>query len=70
VPANRASLASNYIPTQPQPAHEGRDVLRAQSYREIAMAPLQSNPFPERGPEFFSSRRARVKLGWNFHCAS
>jgi 7-cyano-7-deazaguanine synthase len=64
VPGYHASLSSNYI--------LGRNLsllvkaalfCARQRIGEIAMAPLESNPFPDARPEFFRSLSRTVELG-------
>jgi len=64
VPGYRASLASNYIPGR-NLSLLAKAAMFCASNRigEIAMAPLQSNPFPDARPEFFRALEQVVKLG-------
>ncbi len=64
VPNYNASLASNYI--------QGRNLMllakaaifcAQRQIGEIAMAPLESNPFPDARPEFFRAFSRTVELG-------
>lgn len=64
VPDYNASLASNYI--------QGRNLMllakaaifcAQRRIGEIAMAPLESNPFPDARPEFFRAFSRTVELG-------
>ena len=64
VPGYRASLASNYIPGRNLSLLTKAAMFCARNrIGEIAMAPLQSNPFPDARPEFFRAVERAVKLG-------
>ena len=64
VPGYRASLASNYIPGRNLSLLTKAAMFCARNrIGEIAMAPLQSNPFPDARPEFFRAFERAVKLG-------
>jgi 7-cyano-7-deazaguanine synthase len=64
VPGYRASLASNYIPGRNLSLLTKAAMFCARNrIGEIAMAPLQSNPFPDARPEFFRAFARAVKLG-------
>jgi 7-cyano-7-deazaguanine synthase len=64
VPGYRASLASNYIPGRNLSLLTKAAMFCARNrIGEIAMAPLESNPFPDARPEFFRAFERAVKLG-------
>ncbi|HLI81414.1 MAG TPA: 7-cyano-7-deazaguanine synthase [Candidatus Binataceae bacterium] len=64
VPGYRASLASNYIPGRNLSLLTKAAMFCARNrIGEIAMAPLESNPFPDARPEFFRAVERAVKLG-------
>lgn len=64
VPGYRASLASNYIPGRNLSLLTKAAMFCARNrIGEIAMAPLESNPFPDARPEFFRAVEHAVKLG-------
>jgi 7-cyano-7-deazaguanine synthase len=64
VPGYRASLESNYIPGRNLSLLTKAAIFCARSrIGEIAMAPLESNPFPDARPEFFRAFERAVKLG-------
>jgi 7-cyano-7-deazaguanine synthase len=64
VPGYRASLTSNYIPGRNLSLLTKAAMFCARNcIGEIAMAPLQSNPFPDARPEFFRAFERAVKLG-------
>jgi 7-cyano-7-deazaguanine synthase len=64
VPGYRASLASNYIPGRNLSLLTKAAMFCARNrIGAIAMAPLQSNPFPDARPEFFRAVERVVKLG-------
>jgi 7-cyano-7-deazaguanine synthase len=64
VPGYRASLASNYIPGRNLSLLTMAAMFCARNrIGEIAMAPLESNPFPDARPEFFRAVERSVKLG-------
>jgi 7-cyano-7-deazaguanine synthase len=64
VPGYRASLASNYIPGRNLSLLTKAAMFCARNrIGEIAMAPLESNPFPDARPEFFRAVERVVKLG-------
>ncbi len=64
VPGYRASLASNYIPGRNLSLLTKAAMFCARNrIGEIAMAPLESNPFPDARAEFFRAFERAVKLG-------
>jgi len=64
VPGYRASLASNYLPGRNLSLLTKAAMFCARHrIGAIAMAPLQSNPFPDARPEFFRAVEHAVKLG-------
>ena len=64
VPGYRASLTSNYIPGRNLSLLTKAAMFCARNrIGEIALAPLQSNPFPDARPEFFRAFERAVKLG-------
>jgi 7-cyano-7-deazaguanine synthase len=64
VPGYKASLASNYIPGRNLGLLSKTAIFCAQTrIGEIAMAPLESNPFPDARPEFFRAFERAVELG-------
>lgn len=64
VPGYRASLASNYIPGRNLSLLTKAAMFCARNrIGDIAMAPLESNPFPDARPEFFRAVERAVKLG-------
>jgi 7-cyano-7-deazaguanine synthase len=64
VPGYRASLESNYIPGRNLSLLTKAAMFCAKNrIGEIAMAPLESNPFPDARPEFFRAVERAVKLG-------
>jgi 7-cyano-7-deazaguanine synthase len=64
VPGFRASLASNYIPGRNLSLLTKAAMFCAKNrIGQIAMAPLESNPFPDARPEFFRAVERVVKLG-------
>jgi 7-cyano-7-deazaguanine synthase len=64
VPGYRASLASNYIAGRNLSLLTKAAMFCARNrIGQIAMAPLQSNPFPDARPEFFRAFERAVKLG-------
>ena len=64
VPGFRASLASNYIPGRNLSLLTKAAMFCAKHrIGAIAMAPLESNPFPDARPEFFRAVERAVKLG-------
>jgi len=64
VPGYRASLASNYIPGRNLSLLTKAAMFCARNrIGAIAMAPLESNPFPDARPEFFRAVEHAVKLG-------
>jgi 7-cyano-7-deazaguanine synthase len=64
VPGYRASLTSNYLPGRNLSLLAKAAMFCARNrIGEIAMAPLQSNPFPDARPEFFRAFERAVKLG-------
>jgi 7-cyano-7-deazaguanine synthase len=64
VPSYRASLESNYIPGRNLSLLTKAAMFCARNrIGEIAMAPLESNPFPDARPEFFRAFERAVKLG-------
>jgi 7-cyano-7-deazaguanine synthase len=64
VPGYDASLASNYIPGRNLSLLSKTAIFCARALiGEIAMAPLESNPFPDARPEFFRAFAKAVELG-------
>ena len=64
VPGYRASLASNYIPGRNLSLLTKAAMFCARNrIGAIAMAPLESNPFPDARPQFFRAVEHAVKLG-------
>jgi len=64
VPGYRASTSSNYIVGRNLSLLVKASVLCAyERIGEIAMAPLDANPFPDARPEFFRAVERAVKLG-------
>jgi 7-cyano-7-deazaguanine synthase len=64
VPGYRAALASNYILGRNLSLLAKAAVFCAYNrIGEIAMAPLESNPFPDARPEFFRALERAVDLG-------
>jgi 7-cyano-7-deazaguanine synthase len=64
VPGYNAALASNYIPGRNLSLLTKTAIFCARSQiGEIAMAPLESNPFPDARPEFFRAFARAVELG-------
>ncbi len=64
VPGYRAAIESNYIPGRNLSLLTKAAMFCARNrIGEIAMAPLQSNPFPDARPEFFRAFEHTVKLG-------
>jgi 7-cyano-7-deazaguanine synthase len=64
VPSYRASLESNYMPGRNLSLLTKAAMFCARNrIGEIAMAPLESNPFPDARPEFFRAFERAVKLG-------
>ena len=64
VPGYHASLASNYIPGRNLSLLTKAAMFCARKrIGAIAMAPLESNPFPDARPEFFRAVERAVKLG-------
>lgn len=64
VPGYRAALASNYILGRNLTLLSKAAVFCARhGIGEIAMAPLESNPFPDARPEFFRAFGRAVELG-------
>ena len=64
VPGYRASLASNYIPGRNLSLLTKAAMFCARNrIGAIAMAPLESNPFPDARPAFFRAVERAVKLG-------
>jgi 7-cyano-7-deazaguanine synthase len=64
VPGYRASLASNYIAGRNLSLLTKAAMFCARNrIGRVAMAPLQSNPFPDARPEFFRAFERAVKLG-------
>ncbi len=63
VPGYRASLASNYIPGRNLSLLTKAAMFCARNrIGAVAMAPLESNPFPDARPEFFRAVERVVKL--------
>ncbi len=64
VPGYKATLASNYIPGRNLSLLSKTAIFCASArIGEIAMAPLESNPFPDARPEFFRAFARAVELG-------
>jgi 7-cyano-7-deazaguanine synthase len=64
VPGYDAALASNYIPGRNLSLLAKTAIFCARArIGEIAMAPLESNPFPDARPEFFRAFARAVELG-------
>jgi 7-cyano-7-deazaguanine synthase len=64
VPSYRASLESNYMPGRNLSLLTKAAMFCARNrIGAIAMAPLESNPFPDARPEFFRAFERAVKLG-------
>lgn len=64
VPGYNAALASNYIPGRNLSLLAKTAIFCARArIGEIAMAPLESNPFPDARPEFFRAFARTVELG-------
>jgi 7-cyano-7-deazaguanine synthase len=64
VPGYNASVASNYIPGRNLSLLSKTAIFAARErIGEIAMAPLESNPFPDARPEFFRAFARAVELG-------
>jgi 7-cyano-7-deazaguanine synthase len=64
VPGYNAALASNYIPGRNLSLLAKTAIFCARArIGEIAMAPLESNPFPDARPEFFRAFARAVELG-------
>src|SRR5215471_208416 len=64
VPGYDASLASNYIPGRNLSLLSKTAIFCARALiGEVAMAPLESNPFPDARPEFFRAFARAVELG-------
>jgi 7-cyano-7-deazaguanine synthase len=64
VPGYDANLASNYIPGRNLSLLSKTAIFCAGAQiGEIAMAPLESNPFPDARPEFFRAFARAVMLG-------
>jgi len=64
VPGYRAALSSNYILGRNLTLLSKAAVFCARhAIGEIAMAPLESNPFPDARPEFFRAFARAVELG-------
>jgi len=64
VPGYNASLASNYIPGRNLSLLSKTAIFCARArIGEIALAPLESNPFPDARPEFFRAFARAVDLG-------
>jgi 7-cyano-7-deazaguanine synthase len=64
VPGYNASLSSNYIPGRNLSLLSKTAIFCAHArIGEIAMAPLESNPFPDARPEFFRAFARAVDLG-------
>jgi 7-cyano-7-deazaguanine synthase len=67
VPGYRAAIESNYIPGRNLSLLTKAAMFCARNrIGEIAMAPLESNPFPDARPEFFRAFEHTVKLGMEF----
>src|SRR5690242_13222110 len=64
VPGYEAALSSNYILGRNLSLLAKASIFCAQNrIGEIAMAPLESNPFPDARPEFFRAFARAVELG-------
>ena len=64
VPGYRAAVASNYIPGRNLSLLAKAAIFCAYNrIGEIAMAPLESNPFPDARPEFFRALERAIDLG-------
>ena len=64
VPGYNAALASNYIPGRNLSLLAKTAIFCARArIGEVAMAPLESNPFPDARPEFFRAFARAVELG-------
>ena len=64
MPGYEASLASNYILGRNLSLLAKASIFCARKQiGEIAMAPLESNPFPDARPEFFRAFARAVELG-------
>lgn len=64
VPGYNAGLASNYIPGRNLSLLSKTSIFCARArIGEIALAPLESNPFPDARPEFFRAFARAVELG-------
>jgi 7-cyano-7-deazaguanine synthase len=64
VPGYRAAIESNYIPGRNLSLLTKAAMFCARNrIGEIAMAPLESNPFPDARPEFFRAFEHTVKIG-------
>jgi 7-cyano-7-deazaguanine synthase len=64
VPGYDAALASNYIPGRNLSLLAKTAIFCAHArIGEVAMAPLESNPFPDARPEFFRAFARAVDLG-------
>jgi 7-cyano-7-deazaguanine synthase len=64
VPGYNAAVASNYIPGRNLSLLSKTAIFCARArIGEIAMAPLESNPFPDARPEFFRAFGRAVELG-------
>jgi 7-cyano-7-deazaguanine synthase len=64
VPGYNATLASNYIPGRNLSLLSKTAIFCALArIGEIAMAPLESNPFPDARPQFFRAFARAVELG-------
>jgi 7-cyano-7-deazaguanine synthase len=64
VPGYNATIASNYIPGRNLSLLSKTAIFCARArIGEIAMAPLESNPFPDARPEFFRAFARAVELG-------
>jgi 7-cyano-7-deazaguanine synthase len=64
VPGYNATLASNYIPGRNLSLLSKTAIFCARArIGEIALAPLESNPFPDARPEFFRAFARAVDLG-------
>lgn len=64
VPGYRAAVSSNYIPGRNLSLLAKAALFCAHNrIGELAMAPLDSNPFPDARPEFFRAFSRAVKLG-------
>lgn len=64
VPGYRASVVSNYLPGRNLTLLTKAAMFCARErISEIAMAPLESNPFPDARPEFFRAFERAAELG-------